>query len=70
MTSEMGITHECMKYAARHDLPIVFVIEDNGLSVNTPTQEVWGECNSEPKVIRYSYERCYPHQGCGQWVVF
>lgn len=70
MTAEMGITHECMKYASRHDLPIVFVIEDNGVSVNTPTQKVWGESKSKPNVIRYKYERCYPHQGCGTWVVF
>jgi len=70
MTVEMGITHECMKYASRHNLSIVFVIEDNGVSVNTPTQEVWGESNSEPNIIRYKYERVYPHQGCGSWVVF
>lgn len=70
MTAEMGIIHECKKYAARHNLPIVFVIEDNGLSVNTPTQEVWGKSNSKPEIIRYNYERLYPHQGCGIWVVF
>ena len=70
MTAEMGIFHECTKYAARHNLPIVFVVEDNGLSVNTPTQEVWGKSKSEPKIIRYKYKRKYPHQGCGVWVVF
>jgi len=70
MTAEMGIFHECMKYAARHNLPIVFVIEDNGLSVSTPTQEVWGKGKSKPRSIRYEYKRVYPHQGCGAWVVF
>ncbi len=70
MTAEMGIFHECTKYAARHDLPITFVVEDNQLSVNTPTQEVWGKNKSKPKIIRYKYKRKYPHQGCGVWVVF
>jgi len=70
MTAEMGITNECIKYASRHDLPVVFVIEDNGVSVNTPTQEIWGKSKSEPNIITYRYERVYPHQGCGTWVVF
>src|ERR1700719_2933843 len=37
MTAESGIFHECVKYAEGHDLPIRFHIEDNGLSVCTPT---------------------------------
>lgn len=70
MSAEMGIFYECTKYAGRNDLPIVFVVEDNGLSVNTPTQEVWGMSKSKPKIIKYKYKRIYPHQGCGKWVVF
>ena len=70
MSAEMGIFYECTKYAGRNDLPIVFVVEDNGLSVNTPTQEVWGKSKSKPKIIKYKYKRIYPHQGCGVWVVF
>ena len=42
MAAETGTFHEVTKYAGRHDLPITFVIEDNGLSTNTPTQTVWG----------------------------
>ncbi|MBA7570206.1 hypothetical protein ES695_14860 [Candidatus Atribacteria bacterium 1244-E10-H5-B2] len=70
MSAEMGMFYECTKYAGRNDLPIVFVVEDNGLSVNTPTQEVWGKSKSKPKIIKYEYKRIYPHQGCGVWVVF
>ena len=70
MTAEMGMFHECTKYAARHKLPVIFVVEDNGLSVNTPTQKIWGKSKSRPKIIRYKYKRKYPHQGCGAWVVF
>lgn len=42
MAAETGVFHEVTKYALGHDLPITFVIEDDGLSVYTPTKEVWG----------------------------
>ena len=60
MAAETGIFHECVKYAHGHKLPIRFVVEDNGVSVDTPTELVW----------RYSYQRQYPHQGSGKWVTF
>ena len=55
MAAEMGIFHECVKYASRNDLPIHFVVEDNGLSVDTPTQKTWGECdiNANNKINEY-----------------
>ncbi len=70
MTAESGIFHECTKYARRHNLPITFVVEDNGWSVDTPTQKVWGEEDGGPNIIRYTYQRIYPHYGFGVWVVF
>ena len=60
MASETGLFHECVKYANGHNLPIHFVVEDNGLSVDTPTEKVW----------RYSYQRELPHQGVGTFVIF
>jgi TPP-dependent pyruvate/acetoin dehydrogenase alpha subunit len=60
MASETGIFHECIKYATGQKLPITFVVEDNGMSVETPTDKVW----------RYSYQRTFPHQGSGRWVTF
>ena len=60
MAAETGSFHECAKYATGHDLRIIFVVEDNGLSVNTPTDKVWG----------YQYKREWPHHGVGQWVNF
>ena len=60
MAAETGIFHECVKYARGHKLPIQFVVEDNGLSVDTPTEQVW----------RYSYQRTFPHQGSGKYVIF
>lgn len=41
MTSETGAFHEALKYSLNHDLPVVFVIEDNEKSVCTPTLPVW-----------------------------
>jgi len=71
MAAEMGIFHECYKYSLGHNLPVTFIIEDNGLSTNTPTQETWGGPSQPlPKPIRYKYTRIYPHINVGEWVVF
>ena len=69
MAAETGSFHECTKYAWNHDLPIVFVIEDNGLSVNTNTRDAWGQCRVK-KPTYYKYEREYPHAGTGVFVSF
>lgn len=71
MTLETGIFHECYKYSRNFQLPLEFVIEDNNLSTNTPTDEAWGQKQSIPDdVIYYTYERGYPHHGSGSWVLF
>lgn len=70
MAAETGAFHEAVKYAGGHGLPMRFVVEDNGLSTNTPTRQVWGESGEHASVYRYHYERVWPHTGAGQWVVF
>jgi pyruvate dehydrogenase E1 component alpha subunit len=76
MTSETGSAHECIKYAQNHELPVHFVIEDNGKSVCTDTRETWGvdtltyENADNPYVTYYQYETKYPHAGAGQRVQF
>lgn len=71
MAAETGAFHECTKYASRRNLPITFIVEDNGLSTNTPTQEVWGlEKEVCLQVIRYKYDRGFGHVGVGTWVTF
>ena len=80
MTAESGIFYENVKYAAYHNLPIVFVIEDNGLSISTPTDEIWGYSKKDEQpdylkwnrgnVLYYQYERNRPHVGTGKWVDF
>ena len=64
MAARTGAFHECVAYAAGHRLPVHFVIEDNGLSVCTPTQEVWGNDHAA-KIISYRYKSSWPHQGDG-----
>lgn len=43
MAAQTGIAHESIMYAISNDLPITFIIEDNGKSVGTPTEEAWGK---------------------------
>lgn len=71
MTFECGIFNEVYKYAKNFKLPIKFIIEDNGLSTNTPTKNAWGKKSIIPKdIIYYKYKRKYPHHGTGSWVLF
>ena len=71
MAAEGGIFHECAKYAAKNDLPITFVVEDNGISTNTPTKKAWGEGTAQARIIRYEHKKeKYPHYGSGKWVTF
>jgi TPP-dependent pyruvate/acetoin dehydrogenase alpha subunit len=71
MAAEGGIFYECVKYAERNDLPITFIVEDNGISTNTPTQKAWGEELSESKTVMYRHKKeKYPHYGSGKWVTF
>ena len=70
MTAESGIFHEAEKYAGRHDLPITWIVEDNGLSVMTPTQQSWGPEPHVSRTVRYPYKLERPHSGIGKWVRF
>jgi TPP-dependent pyruvate/acetoin dehydrogenase alpha subunit len=76
MTSETGLVHECLKYSTNWDLPIHFIVEDNGKSVCTDTRKTWGqpqltfEITKHPKVTYYRYETKYPHAGAGVRVQF
>lgn len=72
MTAETGIFHEVYKFARRLDLPMEFVVEDNNMSTNTPTDETWGGKKSKhpEDIFYYSYERGYPHHGTGNWILF
>ena len=76
MTSETGSAHECIKYAQNHELPLHFIVEDNGKSVCTDTRKTWNqpvltfEKTASPHVTFYQYESKYPHAGAGVRVQF
>ena len=65
MTSETGIAHECIKYSRNKNLPIHFIIEDNGKSVCTNTKgsgrkELSFEFKRDKFVTFYKYKLKYP----------
>ena len=68
MTATTGAFYEAYRYSTNHDLPIKFVIEDNGICCNTPTDDVWGEPKFPTKHRHYEYQRTFPHVGIGKWV--
>ena len=71
MTFETGVFHECYKFSRNFQLPIEFVVEDNNMSTNSPTDKTWGKKSKIPEdVYYYEYERKYPHHGTGKWVLF
>ena len=80
MSSETGAFHENVKYSTAHNLPITWVIEDNGKSVCTDTRETWNMknlsyeefdlLNSRGNVIYYKYNTKYLHAGAGQRIQF
>lgn len=82
MSAETGAFHEAYKYSVNHSLPITFVVEDNGLSVTTPTDLIWGRDKpwyisnvanwvEQPNLIYYKYTNTkYPHAGAGRRIQF
>lgn len=73
MTASLGVFHEAAHYAYYNNLPIHFIIEDNGVSTDTPTEQAWGGITpviSLPNITRYSYKRVWPHYGTGQKINF
>ena len=77
MSAETGIFHESVKYALNFDLPVTFIVCDNGVSVMTDTREVWGSpepwfkgTKFEKKIIYFKYQNEYPHSGLGKLIKF
>ena len=76
MTSETGIAQTAFRYAETHDLPITFIIEDNGISVLTETRKVWNSVTlrfeevKNSKIVSYKYTSKFPHAGAGVRVQF
>lgn len=68
MAAECGIVHESMVWAAGHDLPVVWIIEDNKIGgTAVPTREVWPLGEAAHK-IRYEYDMTRPFVGVGRFI--
>jgi len=73
MTSRTGLFHEATQYAIGHNLPMRFIVENNGYSTNARTEETWrscGKCDVPAFVDGYNYERTMPHVGLQERVSF
>jgi TPP-dependent pyruvate/acetoin dehydrogenase alpha subunit len=71
MCASIGAFLDAVKFAAGYGMAIRFVVEDNGLSTNTPTKKAWhGGTYTDYLVTEYHYERTKPHTGVGRYVQF
>lgn len=82
MCASTGAFHDAVQYAKGHLLPVTFIVEDNGLATNTPTQATWkGDacknvtCSTPDGMaknvqLKYRYRRTFPHVGLEQRVQF
>lgn len=76
MAANTGSAFTCVRWAERRNLNLYFIVEDNGISVCTPTNDVWGNRSadldqlSRARVSRYTYQSIYPHAGAGVRVEF
>ena len=86
MCFQSGLTLEAIRYSINFDLPCRWIIADNNLSVDTPTEVAWG--GYLRKLYRYfeneiyynqcknvgikyySYKNNYSHSGVGTFVSF
>ena len=56
MSAATGAFNEAWRYSIAHDLPITWIIEDNGKSVETPTKNVWGDSHHPASIFSFVYE--------------
>lgn len=71
MTSTTGLFHEATQYAIGHNLPMRFIVENNGFSTNAKTRETWrGTPFRSAFIYGYDYERTLPHVGLHERVSF
>jgi hypothetical protein len=77
MANQCGITHEAMKYAKNWDLPVHWIVGDNGLSVMTDTYKTWNIKHSihhdfytTHNYTYFRYKNMYPHSGLKQRIAF
>lgn len=75
MCASTGAFRDAWKYSQGQRLPITFVVEDNGLSTNSPTAEVWGSPlvpreATKNSITGYQYKRTVSHYGTAKYEPF
>lgn len=71
MCASTGAFQDATRYAHGYGLDVRFVVEDNGLSVGTPTRNAWGMgIPSKARIGGYQYKLKWPHAGVDKWVTF
>src|SRR3990167_3076535 len=69
---DSGHFAEAVRLANARELPVVFIVEDNDLSIDSTKKQRWH--NYVPvdaaRILRYQYTRTYPHVGVGKWISF
>lgn len=67
--TENGHFAEAVIFASGHDLPVWFIVENNGMQVDTPVELRRGmtrhPLSAEPCVREYHYKPAWPHAGDG-----
>jgi hypothetical protein len=67
---DTGHFAEAVRYVDGFDLPCVFVIEDDGMAVETSKKHRWGtdkDLDWPPFVVRYHYSKTRPHIRTGNF---
>lgn len=72
MALSTGIVSECHRYSRGFDLPVTWIVEDNGRSVATDTAGAWGQQHTPrlPGTLHYHYALPHGHVGTGKFVRF
>jgi len=63
---------EAARLGNARDLPITFIVEDNDFSIDVTKERRWHNYTpvESPNILRYHYQRTYPHVGIGKMVNF
>lgn len=67
---DSGHFTEAVRFANGRELPITFIIEDNDFSIDSTKEKRWHLYDpiNDRRILRYTYQRTYPHVGIGKYV--
>lgn len=69
---DQGHFLEAVRFGLSRNLPLTFIVEDNDMSTDSTKKDRWH--NYQPvfakNILRYTYQRIWPHVGMGKRVTF